>query len=108
MQSLKLPNSLRRYRKRACLSQQEVAFLLDCSTANHISRYELFSRIPTLHTALALALIFGSSAPALFSGEYQKVETVVLRQANRLVARLTTQRQNQSTERKLALLKSIV
>jgi hypothetical protein len=42
------------------------------------------------------------------SGEYQKVENAVRRQAQRLEARLTTENPGQPTARKLALLKSVI
>jgi transcriptional regulator with XRE-family HTH domain len=104
----KLSNYLRSHRKRVGLSQAEVAFLLGCSSAAQLSRYEHFSRVPTLRTALALAVIFQASARDLFSGEYQKVENAVCRQAHRLLARLANENPDQATARKLALLKAIV
>jgi transcriptional regulator with XRE-family HTH domain len=108
MTSHKLPNYLRVYRKRLGLSQNEVAFLLGWRNASQPSRYEHFSRVPTLRTALALSVIFQASVRELFSGEYQKVETAVCRQAQRLEARLTTENPDQPTAGKLALLKTII
>ena len=108
MATHKLPNYLRLYRKRLGLSQNEVAFLLGCCDASQPSRYEHFSRIPTLRTALALAVIFQVSVCELFSGEYQKVENAVCRQAQRLEARLATESPDRPTARKLALLKIIL
>jgi transcriptional regulator with XRE-family HTH domain len=108
MASRKLSNYLRVYRKRLGLSQNEVAFLLGWRNASQPSRYEHFSRIPTLRTALALAVIFQVSVSDLFSGEYQKVENAVCRQAQRLETRLTTDSPDPGTARKLALLKKII
>ena len=108
MTSSKLPNYLRVYRKRLGLSQNEVAFLLGWRNASQPSRYEHFSRVPALRTALALAVIFQVSVCELFSGEYQKVENAVRRQAQRLESRLTTETPGQLTARKLALLKSVI
>ena len=103
----KLPNHLRVHRKRLGLSQDEVAFLLGWRDASQPSRYEHFSRVPSLRTAMALAVILQVSVFELFPGEYQKVETAVWRQAQRLEARLATESPDQPTARKLALLKTI-
>ena len=108
MTSSKLPNYLRVYRKRLGLSQNEVAFLLGWRNASQPSRYEHFSRMPNLRTVLALSVILRVSVRELFLGEYQKVENEVCRQAQRLVARLTTENPDQPTARKLALLKVIL
>jgi transcriptional regulator with XRE-family HTH domain len=107
MASKRLPNYLRVYRKRLGLSQNEVAFLLGWRDASQPSRYEHFARLPTLRTAFALAVIFRVSVHELFSGEYQKVENAVCRQAQRLETRLTTESPDRSTAGKLALLKVI-
>ncbi len=108
MASHKLPNYLRVYRKRLGLSQNDVAFLLGWRNASQPSRYEHFSRIPTLRTAMALSVIFQASVHELFAGEYQKLESAVRRQAERLEARFTTENPDQATSRKLALLKTII
>ena len=108
MSSTKLSNYLRTYRKRTGLSQDEVAFLLGWNSPAHLSRYEHFSRVPALRTALALAVIFQTSARELFAGEYQKVEIAVRRQAQRLEARLAMDAADQSTGHKLDFLRLIV
>jgi transcriptional regulator with XRE-family HTH domain len=108
MASHKLPNYLRVHRKRLGLSQHEVAFLLGWRDASQPSRYEHFSRTPTLRTALALAVILQMGVHELFLGEYQKVEDAVSRQAQRLEARLTTGSPDRRTARKLSVLKLIM
>jgi transcriptional regulator with XRE-family HTH domain len=108
MASHTLPNYIRVHRKRLGLSQNEVAFLLGWCNASQPSRYEHFSRIPTMHTALALSVVLGVSVHELFSGEYQKVVKAVCRQAQRLEARLSTENPDRSTARKLAVLKMIL
>jgi transcriptional regulator with XRE-family HTH domain len=107
MASHKLPNYLRVHRKRLGLSLNEVAFLLGWRGASQPSRYEHFSRTPTLRTALALAVVLQVSIRDLFSGEYRKAESAVCRQAQRLEARLTMESPDQRTARKLAWLKRI-
>jgi transcriptional regulator with XRE-family HTH domain len=103
----KLPNYLRVHRKRLGFSQHEVAFLLGWRDSSQPSRYEHFARVPTLRTALALAFILQVPICELFSGEYQKVENAVCRQAQRLEARLATEHPDKPTAHKLALLKII-
>jgi transcriptional regulator with XRE-family HTH domain len=107
MTSHKLPNYLRVHRKRLGFSQQEVAFLLGWGDPSQPSRYENFTRVPTLRTALALAVILRVPVLELFLGEYQKVENAVSRQAQRLEARLASERPDGPTTRKLSLLKTI-
>jgi transcriptional regulator with XRE-family HTH domain len=101
----KLPNYLKTYRKRAGFSQDEIAFLLGCKSAGHVSRYERFRRLPSFHTLLAFKVIFQASARELFTGEYQKVESAVSRQAQTLAVRLATANPDPPTVRKLALLR---
>lgn len=108
MASHKLPNYLRLYRKRLGLSQYEVAFLLGWDDGSQPSRYEHFSRMPELRTALAFAVIFRVPVQELFSGEYQKVERAVCRQAQLLKNRLAAVKPAQRTARKLAMLKMMV
>ncbi len=107
MASNKLPNYLRLHRKRLGFSQQEVAFLLGWRDGSQTSRYEHFSSVPALQTALGFAVIFQASVNELFSGEYQEVENAVCRQAQRLQARLITEQPDKRRARKLAHLKTI-
>ena len=104
----KLPNYLRSYRKRAGLSQDEVAFLLGCQSSAHVSRYEHFKRVPSLRTVLAYKVIFKTPTNELFAGAYQRVEQAVRRRARRLAARLSTARATPRTARKLVFLKTIM
>jgi transcriptional regulator with XRE-family HTH domain len=69
----RLENYLRTYRKKAGLSQREVAFLLGCEDGAQISRYEKRRRLPPLETALACEAIFGVPIAELFAGVRQGV-----------------------------------
>jgi transcriptional regulator with XRE-family HTH domain len=80
-----LPNYLRTYRKRACLSQKDVALLLGCTNESKASRYEQFARQPTLATALAYEALFGIPASELFAGVYDEAFEAVLARARLLV-----------------------
>jgi transcriptional regulator with XRE-family HTH domain len=107
MLSPKLPNYFRTYRRRAGLSQDEIAFLLGGQSGAHVCHYERFRRTPSLKTALAFAAIFQTPIQLLCAGEHQKAEKAVRRRARRLSARLATENPDPPTARKLAMLESI-
>lgn len=73
MASHSLQNYLRMYRKRAGLSQDEVAFLLGVKSGAKVSRYERRRRVPPLETALAYEAIFRIPVRELFLGTYEQV-----------------------------------
>ena len=77
MPTHKLHNYLRAHRKRAGLTQREVAFLLGLKASGPISELEKRHRLPLLRTALALEVIFGVSAGELFPGMRQTVNADV-------------------------------
>jgi transcriptional regulator with XRE-family HTH domain len=87
MRPTQLKNYLRSNRKRLALSQGEVAFLLGGQSGAKISRYENFTRVPGLETALALEAIYKRAASELFGGLYQKAERKVAERAKILVDR---------------------
>lgn len=89
MRSQPLSNYLRTHRKRAGLSQDDVAFLLGCQSGTKVSRYERFVRQPSLETVFACEVIFGVPARELFAGLFDQVEHRTKRQAKRLIRRLS-------------------
>ena len=108
MPTHKLPNYLRTYRKRACLSQDEIAYLLGCRSGAKVSRYERFAREPTLKTALLFEVIFRTPASELFSGVLQKVESEAMRRARLLVRKLEKAKPNRMGIRKLEMLSASI
>jgi transcriptional regulator with XRE-family HTH domain len=82
-----LHNYLRTYRKRAGLSQEEVAFLLGCEDRATVSRYERQVRQPSLTALCAYELILGVPTQELFRGTYEKVGQQVARRAKSLARR---------------------
>ena len=87
-----LSNYLRSNRTRLALSQEEVAFLLGGTGENKgstVSRYESFSREPSLTAALAYEVIYGKSVRELFAGLYEQVERDVAKRAKILSYRKT-------------------
>ena len=107
MPNRKLPNYLRACRKRAALSQEDLAFLLGCESGTKVSRYELFRRQPTLSTVCALEAIFGEPARELFAGVYEAAERQAAERARQLLDRVHTRGTTVWLSRKVALLSRI-
>lgn len=101
-----IPQYLRTFRKRAGLTQTEMASLVGLHTAENVSRYEHLTRRPSLDTTFAFQLIFGVPAQDLFPGLYREVEQGVRARAQRIL------RQHESISqppgaRKWALIESL-
>ena len=107
MASQKLDNYLRAYRKRAGLSQHEVAFLLGCQDGAKISRYERHARRPSLENAWGYGIIFGARAEELFGGAVQKVARQIIKRAEILVRKLESPNPVPLTALKLQTLQAI-
>ena len=105
--SHKLQNYLRTHRKRAGLSQDEVAFLLGCQSGTKVSRHERFGRNPSLETTFAYEVVFGTPARELFAGISQKVQLRTFRRARLLARKLSEAKQDRRTLRKIEILGSI-
>ena len=87
-----LSNYLRTHRKRLTLSQEEVAFLIGVkgmSKAIKVSRDENLAREPSLHTALAYEVIYGTPIRKLFPSLYGQIEREVAERARFLKYRKT-------------------
>jgi transcriptional regulator with XRE-family HTH domain len=79
-----LRNYLQTNRKRASLSQEEVAFLLGICGMNKgskVSRDEHSARVPTLETALAYEAIYNKPIRDLFAGMYENIAQKVAERA---------------------------
>lgn len=102
-----LPNYLRTHRRRAGLSQKEVAYLLGCKNGSKISRYEHFSQTPSLKTAFSYEVLFRTSAKELFSGIFQQAEKEMFRRLGLLIRKLEKDKPNVRRERKLGILRGM-
>jgi transcriptional regulator with XRE-family HTH domain len=100
-----LPNYLRMARKRAGLSQADVAYLLGCQSGAKVSRYERFARRPTLETAIAFEVLFGTPVSDLFEGIADELRHETLKRVRRLERRLKARQSDPALVRKLATLK---
>ena len=105
--SQRLPNYLKTYRKRAGLSQDEVAFLLGCQSGTKFSRYEGLARKPGLETAFAYQAFFDVLAKELFAGIYEKVEETIHQRAQILAEKFNAGRPELMIRQKLASLKAM-
>jgi transcriptional regulator with XRE-family HTH domain len=103
----KLPNYLRAYRKRAGLTQGEIAYLLGCRSGAKVSRYERFTRQPTLATVFGYEVIFRASARELFGGVAQATGRTTSRRIKLLIRRLSRKKGDRMTSRKLVYLRGI-
>jgi transcriptional regulator with XRE-family HTH domain len=105
--SHKLPNYLRAYRKRAGLTQEEVAYLLGCRSGAKVSRYERFDRQPNLETVFAYEVIFRTSPRELFAGIFHSIERTTSRRINMLMRKLTKAKADPMVTRKLEFLRGV-
>ncbi len=103
----KLDNYLKTHRKRAGLTQDEVAFLLGYKNGTKISRLEKSICQPDFRTALALQVFFGTPANEIFPGIFSKVETEVSNRARLLSRKLCKTQHNPVVDYKLKVLHSI-
>ena len=102
-----LENYLRTYRRRAGLSQDEMAFLLGTKSGTKVSRYERLHREPSLRTAFAYEVIFRAPLRDLFGGAYEKTARATLRRRKLLIEKLREGRQDRLTAHKLAALGAV-
>jgi transcriptional regulator with XRE-family HTH domain len=90
MPTAQFENYLRTYRKKAGLTQQEVAALLGCREGAQVSRYEKRKRLPPLDTALACEAIFGTPTSQLFAGIREAIDKDVEKRLLELRSKLQT------------------
>src|SRR2546428_13274423 len=107
MASHRLPNYLKTHRKRAGLSQDEVAFLLGCRSGAKVSRYERLARRPRLETAFAYEAVFGVPARELFAGAYEKVEEEIRKRALGLAGKLNAAQPDRAIWREVEAVQAI-
>lgn len=103
----KLRNYLRVFRKGMGLYQDEIAFLVGSEEGTTVSRYEHNERTPGLKIILAYEFILRVPARSLFAGLAQEVEEEIKHRARFLVQKLSKQKQDRLTERKLKMLKML-
>src|SRR5437870_5774001 len=82
----KLDHHLRSERRRAALTQADVAALLGNRWKQPVGWYEA-GKLPPVEKVLAYEAIFGKPAAQLLRGAYERIESNVRRRAQELLAR---------------------
>jgi transcriptional regulator with XRE-family HTH domain len=103
-----LNNYLRMYRKRAGLTQAELAFLLGCTHRSKVSRYERGVRMPALQTLIGFEVLFRAPVAKLFAGTYAKLREETQNRARRLSKQLDAKPSTRAISEKLDALDDII
>ena|SRR2546429_7838552 len=102
-----LPNYLRKSRKSAGLSQDELAFLLGSKGGAKVCRYERFRQSPNLKTLLAYEILFRTPVQKLFRGLHQEVERDLLKRIRILLRKLAKAGSKRVAARKIEFLNTL-
>lgn len=102
-----LANYLRMHRRRAGLSQYEVAVLLGAERDTTVSRHESAKRLPSLEMALAYERLYGTPVSTLFPGVSALVETALGTRVATLLDELVKSGPDAGSARKVAVLSAL-
>ena len=69
-----MSNQIRRYRKKRCLRQQDVAKLMGVKQKNDFYRWEAGRRMPTLRNALKLSVALNCPVEILYLGHFKQIQ----------------------------------
>lgn len=108
MSSAKLPNYIRTHRKRAHLTQNEVAFLIGTKSSANICRHEHLEQTPNLQTLLAYEILFRTPVRNLYSGVHQDVEQKLMFRIHLLIQKLAKCGHSRVTAHKIEILKEFL
>lgn len=108
MTLLPLKTYLRTYRKRAGLTQDEVAFLAGAMSGTSVARHENSKRLPLLPTALVYELILRVPVRTLYERIVYETIRTVRQRAIGLCASLERQTRTRLRDRKIAHLKAVI
>ena len=73
------------YRRRAGLSQSELATLINVERRASMARYELALRVPDLETSIALAIVLNQPVEEVFAGFTEEIRAKVAERAGALL-----------------------
>ncbi len=99
-----IPNYIRTHRKRAQLTQEEVAFLLGSKGTAGVCRHERSRQAPNLENLLAYEILFSTPVRNLFGGVQKNVEHKLNDRIRRLVQKLRQDKPTRSTTQKITRL----
>jgi transcriptional regulator with XRE-family HTH domain len=100
----RLPNYIRSCRKRSCLTQKEVAFILGSKSGASVSRHERFKQTPDLQTLLAYELLFRTPVRSMFISTHEQVAQKLRRRIRLLIRKLTLAGPGRRDEKKIGIL----
>lgn len=104
----RVPNYLRTHRRRWCLRQRELAFLVDLTGATAISRYEKKERTPPTELLIAFEVVFGCHGSELFPALYEDITEQVMRRAKQMFDELEDLDDLTSEAKRALLLRMVV
>jgi len=93
----RLANYVRAQRKKAGLSQRDLAFILGYGKAGAVSRHELSRSLPPLIMALAYEVIFQTPIAELFPGLHETVESAIENEIAEFESRLLKEKNKKPT-----------
>jgi transcriptional regulator with XRE-family HTH domain len=108
MPASRLPNYIRTYRKRSCLTQEEVAFLLGSKSSANVSRHERFKQTPDLQTLLAYEILFRTPVRNLFSSTHKEMEQKLKYRIRLLVRKLLRAGHGRGIKKKVETLTALL
>lgn len=108
MTSASLPNYIRTHRKRAHLTQKEVAFLVGVTSGAVVCRHERFQQTPNLQTIIAYEILFGTPVRTLYEGVNQKVQDKLMDRIRALIRRLIQGGHGRVMDRKIEALNAVL
>lgn len=100
-------NYIRAFRQSACLSQQELAWLIGSSVHTGISRLETFKTMPEVRTALQIAFVFGVPLEKVYPKIVEEAEDEVARRAYHMLQLLEHAEETVDVLRKREVLERI-
>ncbi len=85
MPSKPLANYLKSLRRRAGLSQKELAFLIDSKGRDAVSKHERGKTTPPLEVLICYQLLYGTPINKLFAGRFNDLESLFRERVNGLL-----------------------
>lgn len=101
-------HDLRSYRKKTCLSQQDVADLFGNKDISQISRYETCPISPQIEISLLYHLLFDVPMNMFFERKKEEIRKRLVMRIPNIIHELNCVQQNELTDEKMTYLKSLL
>jgi DNA-binding XRE family transcriptional regulator len=99
---------LQTFRRRAGLTQKEIAYLIDAKSRSTISKHESADSCPTFETLVCYELLFGIPMCDFLDGDYQDVADAFRERVNGFLFLLEQKTLTPSVKRKIATLRRVL